>query len=225
MTEISNDPGLAVDPALRRFVDEEALPGTGVAADAFWPGFERLLRTLTPENKRLLARRDALQALIDARNEAAAGRVPDPAAEEAFLREIGYLAAAPSPFSIGTQDVDPEIAEIAGPQLVVPVSNARYALNALNARWGSLYDALYGTDALGSPPPAGGYDAERGAQVIAWGRAFLDEVVPLDGGSHADVDAAIGSDGGGWSRDHGGLADRRPVRRLDGGRPAYPASP
>jgi malate synthase len=187
VTEISDKDGLWADPALRRFVDEEVLPGSGVAAEAFWPGLERLLRALTPENRRLLARREELQALIDARNEAAAGPAPDPAEEEAFLRKIGYLAEPPPPFTIGTQGIDPEIAVLAGPQLVVPVSNARYALNALNARWGSLYDALYGTDALGSPPKSGGYDPERGAEVIGWGRAFLDHIFPLEGGSHAGV--------------------------------------
>jgi len=175
-----NGSGLWVDPALRRFVEAEALPGTGVEAAPFWAGFEALLRALTPENRRLLARRDELQARIDARNEALAGRVPDPAEEEAFLREIGYLVDAPAPFRIGTEKVDPEIAEIAGPQLVVPVSNARYALNALNARWGSLYDALYGTDAMGDAPTGGGYDAKRGARVIDWGWRFLDDVVPLE---------------------------------------------
>jgi len=173
---------LDADPALRRFIDEEVLPGTGMAADAFWSGFEALLRALTPENQRLLRRRDELQALIDARNEGQSGRVPPPADDEAFLRSIGYLADVPAPFAIGTDEVDPEVAVIAGPQLVVPVSNARYALNALNARWGSLYDALYGTDVLGSPPPPGGYDTGRGAQVVAWARALLDEVIPMDGG-------------------------------------------
>jgi malate synthase len=116
---------------------------------------------------------------IDARNAGLAGRAPDPAEEEAFLREIGYLVDPPAPFTIGTEHADPEIATIAGPQLVVPVNNARYALNAANARWGSLYDALYGTDALGDPPTGGGYDAARGARVIAWAKAFLDEAVPL----------------------------------------------
>ena len=206
MKEPPESTGLWADPALRRFVDEEALPGTGIAAEAFWPGFERLLRALTPGNKRLLARRDELQALIDARGEAAAGRVPDPAEEEAFLREIGYLAEPPPPFTIGTRNVDPEIAELAGPQLVVPVSNARYALNALNARWGSLYDALYGTDVLGSLPPAGGYDAGRGRDVIAWGRAFLDETFPLEGGSHALV-GEYRVEGGRLVTDLGGLAE------------------
>ena len=180
--------GLWIDPALRRFVEAEVLPGTEVEAASFWAGFEALLRALTPENRRLLARRDALQARIDARNETLAGRSPDPAEEEAFLREIGYLVEAPPPFRIGTGNVDPEIARVAGPQLVVPVSNARYALNALNARWGSLYDALYGTDVLGTLPPAGGYDHARGAQVVAWAKGFLDEVVPMDGVSWTRFD-------------------------------------
>jgi malate synthase len=179
---------LEADPALRRFIDEEVLPGTGVAADAFWSGFETLLRALTPENRRLLRRRDELQALIDARNKGLGGRAPAPAQDEAFLRAIGYLAAAPAQFAIGTHDVDPEVATIAGPQLVVPVSNARYALNALNARWGSLYDALYGTDALGDAPPGEGYDPRRGAHVIAWGRAFLDQVAPIEGDSWLNLD-------------------------------------
>jgi malate synthase len=179
--------GIEVDPRLRAFVEEEALPGTGIEPADFWFGFSALLRELTPKNKRLLRRREDLQALIDSRNSALDGRPADPADEEEFLREIGYLVDPPAPFAIGTENVDPEIASIAGPQLVVPVSNARYALNAANARWGSLYDALYGTDALGDRPRAGGYDEERGARVVAWGRAFLDEIAPLAGGSHADV--------------------------------------
>jgi malate synthase len=181
--------GIEVDRRLRAFVETEALPGTGIEPAAFWFGFSALLRDLTPENRRLLRRREDLQALIDARNAALGGRPPDPAEEEEFLREIGYLVDPPAPFRIGTENVDPEIARIAGPQLVVPVSNARYALNAANARWGSLYDALYGTDALGDRPAAGGYDPERGARVVAWGRAFLDEIAPLTDGSHADVTA------------------------------------
>ncbi|MEA3066298.1 MAG: malate synthase [Sphingomonadales bacterium] len=179
--------GIEVDRRLRAFVEEEALPGTGIEPTAFWFGFSALLRELTPENKRLLRKREDLQALIDARNEGLGGRPPEPAEEAEFLREIGYLEDPPAPFAIGTDNVDPEIASIAGPQLVVPVSNARYALNAANARWGSLYDALYGTDALGDRPAAGGYDAERGARVVAWARSFLDEIAPLTGGSHADV--------------------------------------
>jgi malate synthase len=179
--------GIEVDRRLRAFIEEEALPGSGLDAAAFWFGFSSLLRDLTPENKRLLRRREDLQARIDERNAALGGRPPAPAEEEEFLREIGYLVDPPAPFAVGTENVDPEIARIAGPQLVVPVSNARYALNAANARWGSLYDALYGTDALGDRPAAGGYDRERGARVVAWGRSFLDEIAPLTGGSHADV--------------------------------------
>jgi malate synthase len=198
--------GIEVDNALHRFVEEEALPGTGVDAGRFWTGFAALLRELTPENKRLLARREELQALIDARNEALNGDIPDPAVEEAFLRGIGYIVDLPSPFTIGTANVDPEIAAIAGPQLVVPVNNARYALNAVNARWGSLYDALYGTDALGDLPGGGGYDPKRGARVIAWGRAFLDEIAPLTGGSHTDV-AYYRIEDGALVTDKGGLAD------------------
>jgi malate synthase len=175
--------GIEVDPALRRFIEDEALPGTGIDAAAFWFGFSALLRDLTPENLRLLRIREDLQVQIDALNRDLAGRAPDPGDEEEFLREIGYLVDTPPPFTIGTEGVDPEVAAVAGPQLVVPVSNARYALNAANARWGSLYDALYGTDVLGSRPGPGSYDPERGAQVIAWGRAFLDEILPLGGGS------------------------------------------
>jgi malate synthase len=198
--------GIEVDPGLRRFVEDEVLPGTGTAAQDFWFGFSGLLRELTPENRRLLRKRETLQAAIDARNAGLGGRAPDPAEEEAFLREIGYLVDPPAPFTIGTQNVDPEIAPVAGPQLVVPVNNARYALNAANARWGSLYDALYGTDVLGGAPSGGGYDAARGAKVIAWGRAYLDEVAPLTGGSHADVtEYRIGD--GRLVTDRGALAD------------------
>ena len=199
-------PGLDVDPILLSFIDEEALPGSGVDRDAFWSAAAALLRALTPENKRLLAWRDELQARIDVRNESLRGQVPTPEDEESFLREIGYLVDPPAPFDIGTANVDPEIADIAGPQLVVPASNARYALNALNARWGSLYDALYGTDALGDPPSGGGYDPERGDRVIAAGRALLDEIVPLASASHADVFAYRVEDGALVS-DLGPLAD------------------
>ena len=179
--------GIEVDPVLRAFIEDEALPGTGIEPRAFWAGFSALLRDLTPENKRLLRKRDDLQARIDVRNTGLGGRAPDSAEEEAFLRGIGYLVDPPAPFTIGTDRVDPEIAAIAGPQLVVPLSNARYALNAANARWGSLYDALYGTDALGGPPAGEAYDAERGGRVIEWGRRFLDDIAPLAGGSHAGV--------------------------------------
>jgi malate synthase len=179
--------GIEVERALRAFIEEEALPGTGLEPSAFWFALSSLLRELTPENRRLLRKRDDLQARIDERSRGLGGRAPDPAEEEEFLREIGYLVDSPAPFTIGTDNVDPEIGSIAGPQLVVPVSNARYALNAANARWGSLYDALYGTDALGDRPAGGGYDEARGARVVAWGRSFLDEIAPLTAGSHADV--------------------------------------
>jgi malate synthase len=198
---------LEVDSALRAFVEDEVLPGLEIEAGRFWSGFAKLLRALTPENKRLLGRREELQALIDARNAKLCGRAPSPAEEEAFLREIGYVVAAPEAFEIGTGSIDPEIAAVAGPQLVVPVNNARYALNALNARWGSLYDALYGTDVLGDlATGGGGFDQERGARVIAWGRRFLDEVAPLTGGSHADV-GTYGIEEGRLVTDCGGLAD------------------
>jgi malate synthase len=198
--------GIEVDPALKRFIEDEAIPGTGVDAGAFWFGFSALLRDLTPENLRLLRKRQDLQARIDARDVDLAGRAQAPAEEEEFLREIGYLVDPPAPFTIGTANVDPEVASLAGPQLVVPVSNARYALNAANARWGTLYDALYGTDALGDRPGAGGYDPERGARVIAWGRAFLDEIAPLAGGSHADV-GEYRIEQGRLVTDQGGLRD------------------
>jgi malate synthase len=198
--------GIEVDQRLRAFVEREVLPGLDVEADRFWSGFSALLRRLTPENKRLLQRREDLQAQIDARNLASGGQVPSPAAEEAFLREIGYLVDPPAPFTITTENVDPEIARIAAPQLVVPVNNARYALNAVNARWGSLYDALYGTNVLGSRPGSGGYDPERGVQVVAWAKAFLDEIAPLESGSHTDV-TSYRVENGRLITDRGGLAD------------------
>jgi malate synthase len=180
--------GLLVDARLAAFIESEALPGTGVTAGAFWSGLAALIRDLGPENRALLARRKAMQAAIDAWHRDRAGRPHDAAAYRAFLHEIGYLVPEGPDFTIETGPVDPEIAELAGPQLVVPVTNARYALNAANARWGSLYDALYGTDVLGDVPPPGRYDAGRGTRVIAWGRAFLDDVAPLASGRHAAVE-------------------------------------
>ncbi|MEM7711422.1 MAG: malate synthase G, partial [Pseudomonadota bacterium] len=172
---------------LARFVEEEALPGTGIEAGAFWDGFAAIVRDLAPANAELLAKREKLQAQIDEWHRARKGHSHDAAAYRTVLEEIGYLVPEGEDFAIGTENVDPEIAETPGPQLVVPITNARYALNAANARWGNLYDALYGTDAIGDPPAGGGYDAARGGRVIAWGKGFLDRAVPLAAGSWADV--------------------------------------
>ncbi len=178
---------LTVDAELRAFVENEALPGTGIEADRFWSGFETIIAEFGPRNLALLARRDELQAAIDAWWLEFKDRKFDVRAHAEFLRGIGYLTGDPGTVSIDTTNVDAEIASIAGPQLVVPVDNARYALNAANARWVSLYDALYGTDAiLPVDHGAKGYDVARGARVIAYARAFLDEIAPLQSGSHAD---------------------------------------
>ena len=179
--------GLEIAQPLYDFINDEALPGTGVDADRLWTGLDQLLHELAPRNKALLDKRDSLQAQIDAWHTARRGKLFDQAEYQSFLREIGYLVPEGGDFTVGTGNVDPEIAYLAGPQLVVPITNARYALNAANARWGSLYDALYGTDAIPGTPAAGGYDAARGAQVIAWARKFLDDSVPLAEGSHADA--------------------------------------
>jgi malate synthase len=181
--------GLKVDAALAAFVEGEVLAPLGQDAGEFWAGFAALLDRFVPVNRALLAKRDDLQAQIDGWHLARAGQPIDSQEYQAFLREIGYLVPEPAPFQVGTQNVDPEIATMAGPQLVVPVLNARFLLNAANARWGSLYDAYYGTDALDAPPARpGGYDEARGAAVIAAARAFLDGAVPgwqavFEGGS------------------------------------------
>ncbi|SMO42315.1 malate synthase [Thalassovita litoralis] len=179
--------GLQVAPELVNFIEGEALPGTGVVADAFWAGLSALAHDLGPKNRALLEKREEIQQKLDGWHISHRGQPHDAAAYQAFLKEIGYLVPEGADFQIETTGVDPEIATVPGPQLVVPIMNARFALNAANARWGSLYDALYGTDALGDLPAGKGYDAARGARVIAWGRDFLDKAVPLAAGSWVDV--------------------------------------
>jgi malate synthase len=186
------DAGAEVAPVLLRFIDEEAIPGTGLKPPEFWNGLVRLLRELGPRNAELLARRTALQRRLDAWHQRLPGAAGFGAAYEAMLGEIGYLVPEGPEFAVETANVDEEISTLAGPQLVVPVSNARYALNAANARWGSLYDALYGTDVLPETDGAqrgAGYNPVRGARVVAYGRAFLDQNFPLQQGSHAEAKA------------------------------------
>lgn len=223
--------GLQVATGLALFVEQRALPGTGIAADTFWHGLAALYARFAPENAALLRQRDTLQAQIDAWHRAHAGQPHDPAAYQAFLRAIGYLVDEPAPFTIAPRNVDDEVARMAGPQLVVPILNARFVLNAANARWGSLYDALYGTDALPGVAVGPGYDPARGAQVIDWARAFLDDAVPLAHGSWrdwagetpalADPSQLAGRAGGNWLLRHRGLhielvIDRmHPIGRAD----------
>jgi malate synthase len=181
---------IEVDKVLYDFVAREALPGTGIDRDAFWNGFASLVRRLSPRNAELLAKRDRLQSRIDAWHREHPGAQFDAPAYRTFLTDIGYLVPEEAAFAVGTANVDPEIAHVAGPQLVVPVSNARYALNAANARWGSLYDALYGTDAIpqdGAAAAGAGYDPQRGAKVIEFGRRFLDAGFPLTEGTHGEA--------------------------------------
>ncbi len=181
--------GLAVERVLYDFINDEALPGTGVAQDRFWDALGTLIHDLAPRNRELLALRDELQAKIDAWHQEHRGPGFDAAAYKAFLQEIGYLVPDPGDVQARTANVDPEFSTIAGPQLVVPVSNARYALNAANARWGSLYDALYGTDAIAhDDDEKPGYDPARGAKVIAYARGVLNDVVPLAAGTHRDAE-------------------------------------
>ena len=179
--------GLSVAQELYDFIESDALDGLTVSAAQFLDGLSELAHELGPKNRDLLAQRADIQGKIDEWHIARRGQAHDAEAYQDFLKEIGYLVPEPVDFSVTTQNVDPEIAATPGPQLVVPIMNARYALNAANARWGSLYDALYGTDALGDLPASGGYDAARGARVIDWAKAYLDQVAPLASGSHADV--------------------------------------
>jgi malate synthase len=190
MTDRIQAGGLRVAKVLHDFIEDEALPGTGVAPGRFWPALDSIIHELAPRNRVLLARRNELQARIDAWHRARRGQLFDPGAYRSFLEEIGYLLPEGEDFAATTTRVDAEISSIAGPQLVVPVTNARYALNAANARWGSLYDALYGTDAIPETDGAGrgpDYNPVRGERVIAFARQFLDEAFPLEGGWHRDA--------------------------------------
>ena len=181
---------LQIDQTLYNFINDEALPGTGVAPEGFWAGFERIVGDFAPKNRALVAKRGELQKKIDTWHKANRSAGFDLEAYKLFLKDIGYIVPEGPAFAVGTDHVDAEIATVAGPQLVVPVMNARYALNAANARWGSLYDALYGTDAIsdeGDAAAGGAYNPARGAKVIAWARDFLDKSAPLSSGSHADA--------------------------------------
>ena len=198
MTEHVQVGGLQVAKVLFDFVNNEAIPGTGLTADKFWAGADKVIHDLAPKNKALLAKRDDFQARIDAWHQERNGQAHDAVAYKTFLQEIGYLLPEAADFQATTQNVDDEIARTAGPQLVVPVMNARFALNASNARWGSLYDALYGTDAIsedGGAEKGKGYNKVRGDKVIAFARAFLDEAAPLAAGSHVDSTAYKIADG------------------------------
>ncbi|MBK6721642.1 MAG: malate synthase G [Sphingomonadales bacterium] len=208
--------GLKVAEELAGFVEGPAIAGTGIAAEAIWTGLAAILDRFVPVNRTLLAKRDALQSKIDDWHRANPGPIADMPAYQAFLREIGYLVPEPAPFTIGTANVDAEIATMAGPQLVVPSLNDRFVLNAANARWGSLYDALYGTDALDAPQARpGGYDVQRGEAVIRRAKAFLDEAVPLAAGVWADWKGEtphlanpaqlVARKPGGWLFRHNGL--------------------
>ncbi|KQU56136.1 malate synthase G [Sphingomonas sp. Leaf339] len=215
MAEFEQRAGLSVAAPLVAFLEERALPGTGIAPADFWAGMAAVYARFAPENARLLAVRDAMQAQLDAWHGARAGAAVDQGEYQAFLRSIGYLVDEPAPFMIDPANVDAEVATLAGPQLVVPILNARFLLNAANARWGSLYDALYGTDAIPGHAAGGGYDAARGEAVIAWARDFLDRAVPLAEGTWrdwkgeapvlADPAQLVGRAGANWLLRHHGL--------------------
>ncbi len=210
--------GLKVAEELRDFAVEEALPGTGVDPDKFWKALSEIVHDLAPKNRALLAKRDALQEKIDAWYREN-GAPADQEAYQSFLHEIGYLLPEGEAFSVSTQNVDPEIASVAGPQLVVPVMNARYALNAANARWGSLYDALYGTDAISDDDGAEkgkGYNPKRGEKVIAWARAFLDASAPLDGASWTEIAGLSVADGQLVAKTDGGEARLKDASKFAG---------
>ncbi len=186
--------GLQVAPVLYELVERDMAPGTNIGSEAFWSGLAEIIETLGPKNRSLLAHRDQLQARIDDWHSERRGQPKDPEAYRRFLVEIGYLVPEGDDFSITTENVDTEISRQAGPQLVVPVKNARFALNAANARWGSLYDALYGTDVIPEKDgagKAGAYNPVRGARVIAFGRSLLDEIAPLTSGSYGDASAFV----------------------------------
>jgi malate synthase len=195
MTNRVDRAGLSVATELADFIDTQALPETGVDADTFWAGFSSLIHDFGPKNKALLDRREELQSQIDDWHRARIGQAHDEAGYEAFLRKIGYLIPEGDDFTIDTANVDPEIASIPGPQLVVPITNARFALNAANARWGSLYDAFYGTDAMGRLAQGKGYDRGHGSRVVARTRVFLDDAFPIQGASHGDAETYAVSDG------------------------------
>jgi malate synthase len=215
---MTDDNTLTVHPLFRAFVEEELLPSIAMPAERFWKELQNIIDDLSPENRRLLAIRDEYQQKIDSWHSAHAGEPWDAAAYRAFLAEIGYLEPAGADFSIATENVDPEIASIAGPQLVVPVSNARFALNAANARWGSLYDALYGTDVITDDDgcaAGNSYNPKRGAAVIRYAAAFLDQAVPLANGSHADVEKYQLETSGGHSELQINLADGQQTTLAD----------
>ena len=207
--------GLTIADDLAAFVEDEVLPDLGISADTFWVGSAEIFDCFAKRNAELLQERERLQSELDRWHADHAGAIASQSEYQRFLTDIGYLVAEPDTFEVAPQNVDPELARIAGPQLVVPILNARFLLNAANARWGSLYDALYGTDAIAGQPKAGGYDEERGAKVIAYGRRFLDDAVPLAGGSWRDWDGGkpeldepaqlVGRSGDNWLLRHNGL--------------------